>query len=68
MNDDWKETYTFTYTNSDGDVTAKSFTTDAADLNRLGEAFLCFLQGSGFNYVTGVGIETEGGTEFGSEC
>lgn len=63
--DNWKETFTFTYSNTNDSFTIKSVSGDGVDLNELGEAFLEFLRGSGFGYVTGVAIET-GAETFGS--
>ena len=64
---DWKDTYTFMQTDTDGRATVKSISGNLVTLEDLATAFVEFLQGSGYSYVEGVDIITKSGTKFGSE-
>ena len=64
---DWKDTYTFMQTDTDGRSTVKSISGDWVTLDDLAQAFSEFLQGSGYSYVEDVDIITESGIKFGGE-
>ena len=65
--DGWKDTYTFTQTDTDGRVTLKTISGSWVTLNDLAIAFSEFLQGAGYTYVEGVDIITNSGDKFGSD-
>lgn len=56
--DDWSETVTLTFTNSNGDLHLNEKTQEALTIMDFEYLFESFLQGSGYNYVTGVTIHT----------
>jgi hypothetical protein len=65
--DGWKDTYTFTQTDTDGRVTMKTIGGNWVTLDDLATAFSEFLQGSGYTYVEDVDIITKSGDKFGSD-
>jgi hypothetical protein len=65
--DGWKDTYTFTQTDTDGRVTLKTISGNWVTLNDLATAFSEFLQGAGYTYVEDVDIITNSGDKFGSD-
>lgn len=65
--DGWKDTYTFTQTDTDGRATVKSISGNWVTLNDLATAFSEFLQGAGYTYVEDVDIITNSGDKFGSD-
>lgn len=65
--DGWKDTYTFTQTDTDGRVTLKTISGNWVTLEDLAVAFSEFLQGSGYTYVEDVDIITNSGDKFGSD-
>lgn len=67
LKQEWKDTYTFMQTDTDGRATVKTLSGDWITLEDLATAFADFLRGSGYPYVEDVDIITDSGLKFGSD-